>query len=522
VSDTAAIVPAWACGVSTIPVAAWLGRRTWGAAAGIAAAAFAALSGPHVAFSRMALTDAPFLLTWLIAIGLGMRFLEQPRLGRAVGFGIAIGVAENFKYSGWLIALIVALAAVFGLFTARRRESIRAISLGIIAVAVAAAVYAPWFVFVERHQGYFSLLAHQRGYVDGLAAWPRNWNLQMAQSVALAGIVVGELTWAGLAWVMAWLGAWALRRSANSPHEDRRWKGMAVRVSLLGGLAAFGVMPNLPWWLGLCALPWMVRSEAPTERILGVWWLVLSILTPLYHPYVRLWLPVQAVGWIIAARVVVWLAHVVDTPCLEGAWPLPNSQWKVPKLAVPVGIALVLATAHQFGMGRRAVPLPDLLAPSDSLRTIAARVNGISAPPKVRSLPSLLVLARPPVTFYLNTVQAWNTIVMPDWGVLSRSRQRLRVPALVDEVQLLQDQPGRDLESLMRPPTISHFDTNFPAYELQEWQGRLNLPTLLDVSPESAFVAPQTPRDRDWGIDQRRPSANRPVATIWYLGPGPE
>ena len=71
-----------AAGTLTIPVAAWLARRTFGPGAGGAAAAFAALSGPHVAFSRMALTDASFLLFWLVAIAMGQRFLERPESAR--------------------------------------------------------------------------------------------------------------------------------------------------------------------------------------------------------------------------------------------------------------------------------------------------------------------------------------------------------------------------------------------------------------------------------------------------------
>ena len=80
VSDYAAIVVATLAGTATIPVVGWLGRRTFGPGAGAAAATFAALAMAHVAFSRKALTDAPFLLAWLVAIGMGGRFLERPGL----------------------------------------------------------------------------------------------------------------------------------------------------------------------------------------------------------------------------------------------------------------------------------------------------------------------------------------------------------------------------------------------------------------------------------------------------------
>ncbi|HEX8201434.1 MAG TPA: glycosyltransferase family 39 protein, partial [Isosphaeraceae bacterium] len=118
-SDVAAIASVVAAGLLTIPVAAWVGRRTFGPGAGAATAALAAIAGPHVAFSRMALTDVPFLLAWLVGIGLGQRFLERPRLGRAVALGVAVGLAQNLKYNGWLLGAVVALAAVPGLVLRR-------------------------------------------------------------------------------------------------------------------------------------------------------------------------------------------------------------------------------------------------------------------------------------------------------------------------------------------------------------------------------------------------------------------
>ena len=82
VNDLAAILVSIGAGTLTIPVAAWLSRRTFGPGAGGAAAAFAALSGPHIAFSRMALTDASFLLCWLAAIGHGPAISRAAQSGR--------------------------------------------------------------------------------------------------------------------------------------------------------------------------------------------------------------------------------------------------------------------------------------------------------------------------------------------------------------------------------------------------------------------------------------------------------
>ena len=107
VADYSALLVSQVAGILTIPLVGWLGRRTFGPGAGAAAAALAAVSGPHVAFSRMVLTDVPLLAAWLLAIGLGSRFLERPTIGRAAVLGLAVGLAQNLKYNGWLAGVAV-------------------------------------------------------------------------------------------------------------------------------------------------------------------------------------------------------------------------------------------------------------------------------------------------------------------------------------------------------------------------------------------------------------------------------
>ena len=177
VGDLSAILVSIVAGPLTIPAVAWLARRTFGSGAGGVAAAFAALSGAHVAFSRMALTDASFLLFWVLALIQGQRFLERPGAVRAVLLGLAVGAAQLFKYNGWLAgvnrrAVGRLLAGHFILANggpARRRPPGAGASL---AALVAAIVYWPWFAFVQSHGGYGALLAHQRGYLGGLAPGP--------------------------------------------------------------------------------------------------------------------------------------------------------------------------------------------------------------------------------------------------------------------------------------------------------------------------------------------------------------
>ena len=115
VSDLAAILVSILAGTLTIPAAAWLARRTSGAGAGAAAAALVAFSGFHVAFSRVALTDASFLLCWILGLVCGQRFLERPRFSSAIALGLSVGLVQWFKYNGWLLGVFVVLAACLGI-----------------------------------------------------------------------------------------------------------------------------------------------------------------------------------------------------------------------------------------------------------------------------------------------------------------------------------------------------------------------------------------------------------------------
>ena len=232
VSDYAAIVVAILAGIASIPVAGWLGRRTFGPGAGAAAATFAALAMAHVAFSRKALTDAPFLLAWLVAIGVGARFLERPGFGRALVLGVAVGVAQNFKYNGWLALVIVALSALMGAITNRDergpRPLLRTFGWGLAAVLVGGLIYAPWYYFVETHGGYAALVRHHRGYMHA-ADWWWNGKMQILQASSLSG----ERSRGALTGLLAWflLGACSDRAFLGGLWRRWRWLGFCAALA---------------------------------------------------------------------------------------------------------------------------------------------------------------------------------------------------------------------------------------------------------------------------------------------------
>jgi hypothetical protein len=467
VGDVQAILVSIAAGTLTIPVAGWLAYRTFGRGAGAAAAAFTALSGPHIAFSRMALTDTSFLLLWLVAIGQGQRFLERPGPARAGALGLSVGLAQLFKYNGWIAGIVVAVSAA--LWTAYHREEraaktqIRLWGWGLVAASIAAVVYWPWFRFVESHGGYAALLAHHRGYMGGLSSWPGHAIVQLEQDRALSGGIwwLAAGGFAGAVSMQAALGA-LLAGAASVPRTLVVALGLTALCSFFHA-ALFGAI----LWMGVLVATGM-RAPTKAACVLAVGWGLLVLATPFYHPYARLLLPLQAVAWVLMGGAFTIL-HQVSERLGEmdprRVWGLPESLlrfasacWLVP---------LMLAVLPRGGAPVR--PIWELLGPSDSLRQ-ACRSIASDLPGEVETL---RLFARPPVTFYLS-------------GKISVAPQ----PALDALLATIDPKAWALLDAAMvrhgggvRGRLTGASDRWDLAREVPT---ALNLPTLLDIDPSAA------------------------------------
>ena len=471
VSDLAAIAVSLLAGIATIPVVGWLGRRTFGPGSGAVAAAFAAISGPHAAFSRMALTDAPMLLAWLLAIGLGARFLERPTIGRSIALGLAVGLAQNLKYNGWLSGAIVGLAAILDLIAARPLEPRRVVKVlgqGALAGVVAGLTYLPWFLFVERHHGYGALLEHHRSYLGGISTWLPRLRLQLAQAIALSG----GPAWGASAWGLAWIGrafvAEDRARWGSIPRRIRPVLAIAASLFFAGGLIAIAAGPELGWWVGLIGLPWLLLDPRPGPRILGLGWVLMTVLSPFYHPYARLWLPLHAHGWLLMGGGVASLTRFPEL------FRLPGHFSRVGKTFWIGGLVILIGDCAIFGADRPRV-LPGLLGPSDSIRTIVGSVENLietSGSP----VAALQTFARPPVLFYLALGGRVRGLPLEGVGPLLRPIAN-RTPALLDGLQLRQEgNPEAIVEQLRSSWRV-----------VREFEDRPGPPTLLDVDPNAAF-----------------------------------
>ena len=467
-SGTSAILVSILAGTLTIPAIAWLARRIFGRGAGAAAASLAALSGPLVVYSRTALTDACFLLAWVAGMAAGLSYLERPSMRRAVVLGFAIGLAQNIKYNGWMIGPIVAIAAASGVV--RRggwsRSGWSALAWLPVAAVVSAIVYAPWFLHVQRISGYGALLAHHRGYIDGPSAWWSNWTQQLSQVSAMRGVLGGGLNWEGVALSLAWIGA-AIGQGRSARPRGRSGR-FGLAVPLILELLALLAPANLSWWASAAWLPWLLAASNASGRLVAIWWGLMVAMTPLYHPYARLWLPTLAASHVAAGGLVATVLERVR----GAAIPDPNVTLKASRFE-PAFIAGAVAAALGLGADKflcgDVSPFPDLLGPSDGVRRFAASlVEDQSAGGRPRDL---AVFARPPLLYYLRERWAGAIVQAADLEQFHSIAPRGRI-GVVDAALGVAD---ADLRASSSTPWGEGTSTIVP----------LSIPTLLDLRPDS-------------------------------------
>jgi 4-amino-4-deoxy-L-arabinose transferase-like glycosyltransferase len=116
--------------VGAVAASWWLGRRSYGLAAGAVAAVAVAVETTHVTYSRMAVTDVP--LTLGVAVSLGLLVTGRIELA-----GLAAGIATSFKYPGAFLLVPLVLVG-----WRQWRRTLVAVALS----AVAFAATSPYFL----------------------------------------------------------------------------------------------------------------------------------------------------------------------------------------------------------------------------------------------------------------------------------------------------------------------------------------------------------------------------------------
>jgi hypothetical protein len=101
-----------AMSVGTVAVSAFLGRRLYGAAAGLAAGFILALMPLSVRFAHLAGTDTPAVLWIALALAWAIRVRQRGVLSDYILAGLFVGLAGATKYPAALSAVPVAVAAL--------------------------------------------------------------------------------------------------------------------------------------------------------------------------------------------------------------------------------------------------------------------------------------------------------------------------------------------------------------------------------------------------------------------------
>lgn len=423
-SDQACFLVSALAGTLTIPVVAVVARRIFGNRAAVVSAWCICCSGPHIAFSRSGLTDASFLLVWSVGCIAALDFLDRPGWRSASKMGLLVGLAQEFKYNGWLLGGLVLATSATCLFRPppdRPRLFTRLLGRGLLGVVVASIVVLPWYSFVENHGGYAGLLAHQRSYLGGFNGWWPHLRDQADQAVALAGPA-----WLSLSGALAMATAQACTATTWPLRPDRAlfgsWFAAGAASLVLGAAPATSVLLFI-------SLNW--RTQDIGRRFILVSGAVLFVLTPFYHPYARLWLPFELVHWLVFGDLIGRIA--VPQAFWNGERPqIDRSQ----VIASAAGALILFAWGPGFPLARPGpIGHSGLFAPSDSLRHMADDVVR-QVPADVKEVQTLI---RPALSYYL--IGRIAVRPRPDWEALMQDSGPGSW-ALVDSTILREGQGG--------------------------------------------------------------------------------
>jgi 4-amino-4-deoxy-L-arabinose transferase-like glycosyltransferase len=402
-------------GTATLPLVWRVGRRWFGQLAGLCVLSLAASSGLHVAFSRTALTDVSFTFWFVLAVWLASELVRRSSeptgaaksvWAPAVALGLAAGAAMNTKYNG-LLTLAVS-SVPFLLEAACGRVNRRLASGLLVAALVAAAMYVPWVVHVSRtvDGGYAGLLRHHRGYSTSLSTWPQNLSTLM-----LGHAYLSTRAFQGVAAATLTVGGWVLAYRQGLAAEYRA-------LAALGGFAlGYALTGPAAWLVGLVFVGIELRNRRTCGVLLFVWLGVFLILTPMYRPYARLLLPLEAATWIACGGFVASLVHAERKNLSLLYWPASATA-----LAVFAGWLTAMSVSLQ--------------QPSRKLGRLAGAAAAIaqSIPDRTR----VATFVRPPALFYV-AHKPVEPVADLDW--LARPGARGEPKYLLIDEALLRDNP---------------------------------------------------------------------------------
>ena len=191
---TTRTVAALLCTLGVVAVF-WAGRRLWGGAVAVAAAALLTFAFLPVTYSRIAVTDVGVLAPIALSIVGSVRAWEDGRLRWWLLAGAGAGLAVGFKYTAGLVLLPLAVAAVAAAVRGGRE------SLGRVALYGGAALLVALLAFFVTNPYFFIEFSDARRQLSAQATTAGDFG-KVGQNTTGLPYYLGTLTW-GIGWVGA-------------------------------------------------------------------------------------------------------------------------------------------------------------------------------------------------------------------------------------------------------------------------------------------------------------------------------
>lgn len=273
------------------------------------AAALVAASDLHIAYSRMALTDASLSFWFCLALGCATRLVPvgewsrapslrgealghrevswRRRLGWGAAMGLCVLAAWHTKYNGWMPAAIAIAASVWA-GAVRGNGLSRRVWLGVLTACVLVGVAArvgvsPWRWHVESslEGGYAAVTGNHRRYLGTWLDWPAH-----GARLALSLPALRHHGW--LATLVGWLAMLGVALSGAGARLGRL--GLLVAATMAPA-ALLGGGDAVLLGCGAAAIPLALWSRNWLWHLVAVWLGAFLVLTPFYYPYLRLLVP---------------------------------------------------------------------------------------------------------------------------------------------------------------------------------------------------------------------------------------
>lgn len=395
IEDLSAIAVSQASGCILIFATYWIASRWYDRSTALIAASLAMFSEMHIIYSRMALTDSLLVTCFVVSLVCISEMLSQCRYQWSIASGIAVTLAWNTKYNGWL-PLFFGLCGFMPTIVRNASLTLPLLKYWCLATGIAVLGYMPWYLYISQQPGgYPALINHHQGYLVGWQGWLSSLNEHVNHLTSMHS----ELSVTGLAvtcFVIPLLAnAWTIKRVILSSLVCIAIYAIGSQTNALYLMFLFSIsaltIPLVEKRIRKRPLehqPILTGNPGPWIHI--GWVLGLLILTPLYTPYPRLtlaWLPGI---WIATGKFISFISHQLVAPT-TGAAEIPTAR------RLPVILLLSLIFVSPIVTNNRAWLF---WSPTNHIQKAARQLDSV-LPPESR----IYVYAEPSLLFYLRKNQ---------------------------------------------------------------------------------------------------------------------